>query len=206
MKSLYYISSLISPSSAAAAASTARNSGTSHSEELPWMCSNTHTHTSVLIYAAFNLFFISYFTSLWILFLSSWAVEVVNVVFYGCMSITAFIIHSPPPTSSVPPCLLEVALRWCKSSEWHDVTWKNKVHNSGFPSHVYLTGLDPSNFRSLRKKAEQIVMTWSLAPQLNAGLNWVCRLKRFGRVLDSLHQRLWGYVHVLIKHLLNPLT
>lgn len=75
-------SRLISLSSSAAAA---RNSGTSHSEEL--LCdvlTHTHTHTWIplcaLIYAAFNVFFISYFTSLWILFLGSWAAELVNTV------------------------------------------------------------------------------------------------------------------------------
>lgn len=45
-------------------------------------CAHTHRYVSlcVLIYAAFNVFFISYFTSLWIWFLGARAVELVNTV------------------------------------------------------------------------------------------------------------------------------
>lgn len=55
----------------------ARNSGTSRSEQ-PHTHTHTHSFPTVLIYAAFNVYFILYSCSLWIVFFGSEGVELVN--------------------------------------------------------------------------------------------------------------------------------
>lgn len=56
-----------------------------HSLTLCIFPSLTPISLCVLSYAAFNVFFMLYFTSLWILFRSSWAVEHVKLFFSVAM-------------------------------------------------------------------------------------------------------------------------